>query len=425
MARISVSGQNYSAIITEAEAYYYRGGKIVTLTKSTGFADEIDGGNATDYIEAGAGADTVTGGNGKDTLFGGVGDDRIWGDSQKQLDTTENGADLIYGGSGRDTIYGGNGTDVLYGDERDSGQGAQITSARNTADATLATFQDIIDGGNGGDRIVGGLGGDRLTGGLGPDVFVYDRIADSRSTNGEDDVNESPGTSASDWQAATGDEITDFTKGVDQLDFTTLNTGNTALHFSGTTVQANGIWYLQSGGATYLFADTDGDAKADMAIKVNGTVNFGPGDFIGLNDGPVAVDDIASTNEDTELLSINVLGNDSDVDGDTLSISGTPTALHGTVTVNPDNTLKYTPNANYNGSDTITYVVSDGNGGTDVGQVTITVNGVNDAPVSGGIASASGTEDDASIGGTVPAASDVDDVALTYGLVAGSVLVNG
>ncbi len=57
---------------------------------------------------------------------------------------------------------------------------------------------------------------------------------------------------------------------------------------------------------------------------------------------PVAVDDTASTSKGAAV-DINVLGNDTDADGDTLSISGTPTALHGTVSVNGDGTLHYTP----------------------------------------------------------------------------------
>ncbi|HXF87620.1 MAG TPA: Ig-like domain-containing protein, partial [Xanthobacteraceae bacterium] len=101
----------------------------------------------------------------------------------------------------------------------------------------------------------------------------------------------------------------------------------------------------------------------------------------GLNDGPVAIDDTAVTDEDTPVV-IDVLGNDTDIDAsDTLVIDGTPTALNGTVTVNPDGTLTYTPNANFFGPDTITYMISDGNGGTDTGEVAVTVNPINDAPV--------------------------------------------
>src|SRR5260370_37620871 len=74
---------------------------------------------------------------------------------------------------------------------------------------------------------------------------------------------------------------------------------------------------------------------------------------------------------------------------------------------------------------TFDYVANDGTVNSAPATVTITVNGVNDAPVSGGVASASGTEDDASIGGTVPAASDVDVEPLTYALVAGSGKIDG
>ena len=100
----------------------------------------------------------------------------------------------------------------------------------------------------------------------------------------------------------------------------------------------------------------------------------------GENDAPVAADDgLLSTNENTALNNIDVLGNDDDIDGDTLTISGTPTALHGTVTVNPDGTLNYTPNAGHTGADTITYEITDGTL-TDVGVVTIDVIAVNTGP---------------------------------------------
>ncbi|RNL99216.1 Ig-like domain-containing protein, partial [Dickeya undicola] len=55
----------------------------------------------------------------------------------------------------------------------------------------------------------------------------------------------------------------------------------------------------------------------------------------------------------------------------------------GTVVINPDGTLTYTPNANFNGTDTVTYTVSDGAGGVAMGTLTVTVTAVNDAPVAG------------------------------------------
>ncbi|MFP3671167.1 cadherin-like domain-containing protein, partial [Priestia sp. SIMBA_032] len=54
---------------------------------------------------------------------------------------------------------------------------------------------------------------------------------------------------------------------------------------------------------------------------------------------------------------------------------------NGTVIVNPDGTYTYTPNENYNGIDSFSVVVSDGQGETAVSTITITVLPVNDPPV--------------------------------------------
>ena len=60
-----------------------------------------------------------------------------------------------------------------------------------------------------------------------------------------------------------------------------------------------------------------------------------------------------------------MLGNDSDPDGDPLSVtSATVDPAKGTVGVNPDGTLNFVPAPNYNGPAVITYTISDGNGGT-------------------------------------------------------------
>ena len=73
------------------------------------------------------------------------------------------------------------------------------------------------------------------------------------------------------------------------------------------------------------------------------------------------------------------LANDTDPDGDPLTVTSA-SAANGTVTINPDGTLRYVPNANFNGTDTITYTISDGQGGTSTATVTVTVGAVNDAP---------------------------------------------
>src|SRR5262249_27097520 len=100
---------------------------------------------------------------------------------------------------------------------------------------------------------------------------------------------------------------------------------------------------------------------------------------VAVNDNPVAVNDSASTNEDTPV-DIDVVANDSDVDGDTLSLFSVGTAAHGSVTIGSGK-ARYSPAANYNGGDGFTYVVSDGHGGQATGSVSVTINPVNDVPL--------------------------------------------
>jgi len=98
-----------------------------------------------------------------------------------------------------------------------------------------------------------------------------------------------------------------------------------------------------------------------------------------INNNPIAKVDTAKTNEDTTVI-IKALANDTDADKDKLSISEA-TATNGTVVINKDGTIKYTPNANYYGMDTISYKVSDGKGGEATSSVSVTVNSINDKPI--------------------------------------------
>ena len=91
------------------------------------------------------------------------------------------------------------------------------------------------------------------------------------------------------------------------------------------------------------------------------------------NDDPIAVDDTGTGTDKGVPIDVDVLSNDTDVDGDTLSLDGFGQPTNGTVTQNPDGTLKYTPDANFVGTDTFNYTVSDGEGGTDTGTVHVVV----------------------------------------------------
>jgi VCBS repeat-containing protein len=102
-----------------------------------------------------------------------------------------------------------------------------------------------------------------------------------------------------------------------------------------------------------------------------------------VNIAPVAKDDKYSVNEDG-VLSVAVPGvraNDTDKNGDALTVSLVSDVLNGTLTLNANGSFTYTPDPDFNGKDVFTYQVSDGRGGVDTATVTITVNAINDAPV--------------------------------------------
>ncbi|MCB1910224.1 MAG: tandem-95 repeat protein, partial [Rhodocyclaceae bacterium] len=110
------------------------------------------------------------------------------------------------------------------------------------------------------------------------------------------------------------------------------------------------------GPTTIQYTIEDGNGGSDSA-----TVTI---DVVAVNDPPVANDDSASTPENTAI-TVDVLANDSDVDGAlvpaTVQIVGGP--AHGSVVVNADGTVTYSPDANYNGPDSFSYTVADDGGG--------------------------------------------------------------
>eukprot|EP01080_Neovahlkampfia_damariscottae_P008887 gene8887-837_t len=96
------------------------------------------------------------------------------------------------------------------------------------------------------------------------------------------------------------------------------------------------------------------------------------------NTAPVAVDDNFSLKWNTQK-TLDVLANDSDLNGDDLSIVFTSNPTSGTITVNSKKTITYTPTASFVGTDSFTYKVSDGIDESNVATVTLSV--TNTAPV--------------------------------------------
>lgn len=144
-----------------------------------------------------------------------------------------------------------------------------------------------------------------------------------------------------------------------------------------------------------------------------------------VNDAPVIASRSVTLDEDTQAV-IDLLQGASDVDapkeaplggGDTLNVTITTAPQHGSLTQNVDGSFTYTPNANWNGTDTVAYEVSDGIASTPT-ILTFVVNGVNDAPLLGNQALA-GNEDSALTGNLLATASDVEGSALTPTIVTG------
>jgi len=120
---------------------------------------------------------------------------------------------------------------------------------------------------------------------------------------------------------------------------------------------------------TYTVTDGNGGtATATVAVAV-----------ALVNDTPIAQDDTAGTDEDTPVV-ISVLDNDSDPDGDPVAIQAVTQPENGSVD-NDGEAVTYTPDADFNGTDSFTYTVTDGNGGTATATVTIAVAMVNEDPI--------------------------------------------
>ncbi len=170
-------------------------------------------------------------------------------------------------------------------------------------------------------------------------------------------------------------------------------------------------------------ADASGSATITLNAKddggvANGGVDVSPSQTFtitvdAVNDAPVAVDDDYATDEDT-LLSVDapgVLGNDTDIDGGPLTAVLVAGPSNGFLTLNADGSFDYTPNLNFNGTDSFTYRAFDGSANSNVATVDITVNAVNDAPVC--VADSGSTNEDVALVDSVTC-TDVDSGSLSY-----------
>lgn len=342
------------------------------------------GGN--DRIVGGAGDDVISGGPGDDVIDGGPGDDVLWGSG---------GDDLLRGGGGADHLDGGDGDDLLRG-----GTGA-----------------DTLRGGPGGDRLEGGRGDDDLRGGRGKDLL--DGGAD------EDDVPPPPppvppmqpgAPVAVDDTVSTDEDTT--------LDLPVSGAGSPAANdtdpdgdlLTVTAVSGAVGGTVQVVGTTVRFVpepDRCGPARFDYTVA-DGTGRTDVGrvsvDITCLPDDPTAADDEATVAEDAAATALPVLANDTDPDGDQLTVASMTQPGDGTVVITGGGTgLTYQPDPDFcttppgTNPDTFTYTLTPG-GAT--ATVSVQVTCTDDAPVA--VADSATVDEDASATAVGVLANDTD-----------------
>ena len=125
---------------------------------------------------------------------------------------------------------------------------------------------------------------------------------------------------------------------------------------------------------TYTISDNNGGTD-DATVTIIIT---------GVNDAPVAANDAYVVDEDQALniAALGVLGNDTDVEGDALTVALLSGPSSGTLGLNADGSFSYTPNADFNGTDSFTYLANDGDGSIPTSPPSRSPStAVNDAPV--------------------------------------------
>ncbi|MEX0618115.1 MAG: Ig-like domain-containing protein, partial [Pseudohongiellaceae bacterium] len=406
-------------------------------------ADLLDGGMGDDLVQGDDGDDILAGDKGSDILLGGAGNDVLLGDGKTKgngknwgKDNPGNGKngnanaewqdwatlndgnsqaepadDYLDGGSGNDRIFAGQGNDVgLYNVLENTGAndtydgGSDIDKLKLELTLTewlspvfqtdLAAYLTFIanhtDPGTGeADSSVFTFNAFNLAASaweeLGTSVDGVDVNPEDEAVIAHDDAFATDEDSSISGNVLLdngngADEIPDFLRAVRLVSSTnselTLNSDGSLSYDPGIYYQ-----YLAEGEqAIDSFTYEVEDANGDISV---GTVNI---TVTGTNDGPVAVADTGDTDADT-VITLDVLANDTDVDtSDVLTVTSASSGSGGQVTI-VDNKVVFDPRNAFNHlikgeleDVTLSYNISDGNGGTDTSTVVVTVEGTNTPP---------------------------------------------
>ena len=339
-----------------------------------------------------ADADVLIGTDADDVICGLGGDDKILGRGGDDVLRGGGGIDVVRGGPGDDRVAGGRGGDRVFGQGGD----------------------DVVRGDSGDDEVVGGPGNDRLGGFRGADELKGDGDAvgfvdDVRCGPGPDTASADPADEVRrDCETVTqNDPPTDITLvpsaisenepiGTDIGDLTAVDPDSGDSHTFALVPgagSADNALVRVDGDSLESAAGYDFENDSSFSVRVRATDDAGESTekaftitVSDANDAPVAVDDDATTTEDTQLdLPVSGAGspaaNDTDQDGDPLTVSAVTSPTGGTVSISGGQ-VHFVPATNLcgNNAGSFGYTVSDGDGGTDSGTVTVDITCVDDAP---------------------------------------------
>jgi hypothetical protein len=443
-----------------------RGGGANDLLQGKNGKDRLDGNAGNDQLYGGAGPDDLRGGKGDDSLGGGLGPDKLSGGSGRDI--------ALYGQRGRsvhvtigrgandgvrgehdnvrgdvEDVRGGRGSDVLVG----NGAGNELFGGRGNDRLTGKGSSDVLDAGAGDDRIDAREGAgataaqagavDHVICGDGEDTALVDPedVVDpdcEHVTGGSTPppVNHPPtGISLSNSSVA---ENKPAGTTVGTLSASDPDPGDSASFALVPGAGSTGNGSFQIVGSQLRTAEVfDFEVKHTFSVRVRAIDHGTPAGQIvraftitvtDADDAPTAGAKLIGGVVEDGSKSVELSG--SDQDGDALTF-GVAQPLHGQVDTttpaatcdgNTPNactaTVVYTPDSNFNGTDTFTYTVNDGASDSAAATVSVTVDPVNDAPVAsdGDVSVDEGTATPVDLGALV---SDIEtgDANLTYTIV--------
>jgi len=349
-------------------------------------------------------SNSVFGTENNDTLIGTSSDNYIYGVS---------GDDSILGNSGNDKLYGGDGNDTY---SFNSGYGNDLiieASGNDVIDLSSYTKNSVTFSFNGNDLVIANADSNSITV---KDWLVSDSnkietilFSDGIITSTQIDNTAPTATLTSATLNEDSSVVLDVLASASDIDGDILNISEFTQGAHGIISKNadNKLVYTPNlnynGVDTFNYTIDDGNGGT-ITNTLNLTINA-------VNDAPTATLTSATLDEDTSVI-LDVLSNATDIDGDTLTIASFTQGAHGTLALNQENKLVYTPTANYNGTDSFTYTISDGSGGLITQTLDLQINQVNDAPTAS-LTSATLNEDSSVILDVLANASDIDGDTLT------------